>query len=41
MVVDNVEKIDLVDLEVVELGCEREHGLMSWDHDITYEQEDI
>ena len=40
-VVDNVEKIDVVDLEVLEVGCERKHGLMSSDHDTTYEHEDI
>ena len=38
---DNVGKIDVVDLEVLEVGCERKHGLMSSDHDITYDQEDI
>ena len=38
---DNVGKIDVVDLEVLELRCERKHGLMSSDHDITYEHEDI
>ena len=38
---DNVGKIDVVDLEVVEMGCERKHGLMSSDHDITYEHEGI
>ena len=41
MVVDNVEKIDVVDLEVLKLGYERKHGLMSSDHDTTYEHEDI
>ena len=40
--VDNVEKIDVVDLDVLKLGYERKHGLMSSDHDTTYhEHEDI
>ena len=38
---DNVGKIDVFDLEVLEVGCERKHGLMSSDHDITCEDEDI
>ena len=38
---DNVGKIDVADLEVREVGCERKLGLMSSDHDITYEHEDI